>query len=70
MPRYTNSFKRSECHEEEIIDESGRLIGRIRIKPSSVMWKPNGSRAFFSVGLDKFIAWMVSKDAEATRTKL
>ena len=69
MPRYTKSFKRPEFHDEEIMDENGRLVGRIRIKPSSVMWKPNGSRAFLSVGLDKFTTWMVSKEAGAARVK-
>jgi hypothetical protein len=67
MPRYTNKFKRAEYHDEEIIDGDGRLDGTIRIKPSSVMWKPSGSRMFYSVRLAKFKEWIVSKSTEATR---
>jgi hypothetical protein len=68
MPKYTNTFKRPDYHDEVVVGGNGKLLGTIRIKPSSVMWRPNGSRSFLSVSLDRFAAWITSAASQATRT--
>ncbi len=69
MPRYNNRFKSAVFHEETIVDDDDKLIGRIRIKPSGVSWKPAHADQFYSVPLDKFVAWITSYKADANRTK-
>ena len=68
MPRYNNSFSNPEYREEAILDESGGLIGSLRIKPSSLLWKPSGARKYYAVPLERFTDWIVSSEAGATRT--
>jgi hypothetical protein len=68
VPKYTNTFMRPEYHDEMVLGENRKLIGTIRIKPSSVMWEPNGSRRFLSVPLDRFAAWITSAASQATRS--
>jgi hypothetical protein len=38
---------------------SGGKIGEIRIKPSSLLWKPKGQQKYYSASLDDFAEWIV-----------
>ncbi len=58
---------RASFVEETVIDGDAGVIGRIRIKPSSVMWKPKGRGKFHSVSLDKFARWITDPDTEAKK---
>lgn len=69
MPKYTNEFQNPEYSEETILDSNKEVIGTIRIKPSSVMWKPSGKHKFLAVPLDKFTAWIADKATGATEVK-
>lgn len=60
MLGYANRFKSPEFLEEMIVDQDFNVIGTIRVKPSSVMWKPKGSHKFHSVKLGDFTAWITS----------
>ena len=53
--------------EETVIDGDATVIGRIRVKPSSVMWKPKGRGKFYSVSLDKFTKWITDADTGAKK---
>ena len=68
MPEYTNSFKTSVYHEETIVGADGKLLGIIRVKPSGVLWKPNGSSRYYSVSLKFFIDWITATETKARRT--
>jgi len=68
MPSYNNTFQSPKFYEEKILDESGELIGTIRVKPSGVLWKPKNARKYFSVTLDKFTEWITSEAANARKT--
>jgi hypothetical protein len=68
MPRYKNSFKFPDFREETIIDENGYIIGTIRIKPSTVLWKPRGEHNFFAMPIEKFAAWITDSGTAASRT--
>jgi hypothetical protein len=48
---------------EETKERSGKaLIGRIRIKPGSVLWKTAKHEYFRNVSLEDFIRWIESTD--------
>jgi hypothetical protein len=67
MARFKNRFGRPNYLEETIIERAGSRIGVIRIKPSSVLWKPSGKKQFYSVTLDKFSDWITSRRTHAER---
>jgi len=67
MPRYNNSFRNPEYREETILDHEGKLLGALRIKPSSLLWRPCGSQKYFAVSLDRFTSWITS-EANSKRT--
>jgi hypothetical protein len=70
MPAYNNKFRSSEYHEETIVSEQdGTVVGTIRIKPSSVLWKPSGAHKFYSVSLAKFGEWITHDDTKARKVK-
>ena len=69
MPEYRNSFRAPAYYEEVIINEENSVVGTIRIKPSSVLWKPRNAQKYFSVKLDKFTDWITDPDTKASKTK-
>ena len=50
-----------------ILREDGTRIGVIRIKPSSVLWKPSGERQFYSITLERFEKWITHRRTGAER---
>lgn len=67
MPAYTNSFRSPKYIEETINDGNGNVVGTIRIKPSSVQWKPSGAHKYYSVSLSAFAKWITSEEAGARK---
>ncbi len=46
---------------EEIIEDDGGVFGTIRIKPSTVMWKPKNAKGptpYFGISVEQFEAWI------------
>jgi hypothetical protein len=68
MPKYKNSFTAPTHFEETILDANDKVIGTIRIKPVSVLWKPKGQQKFFAVDLETFSRWITSPATGASRT--
>ena len=68
MPAYKNSFRSPEYIEETINDGQGSVVGKIRIKPSGIQWKPSGAHKYYSVSLARFTEWITSEEAKATKT--
>jgi len=68
MPAYKNSFRSPEHIEATIVDGTGSVVGKIRIKPSGILWKPSGAHKYYSVPWTKFADWIVSKAASAKTT--
>ncbi len=68
MPRYINKFKAPAFTEETILTRNGRVIGTIRIKPGTVLWRPRGQGQFYSVSLDSFTQWITDPNTRARRT--
>ena len=74
MPTYSTEFKSPQFIEETIQKkakngEKVESVGTIRIKPSSVLWKPKGKQQFYAVPLDRFASWIVSDGAKAKLVK-
>ena len=68
MPKYRNSFRAAAFSEETVLDEKGRVIGTVRIKPVSILWKPKGTAKFYSVSLDDFVKWITDSKTKARKT--
>jgi hypothetical protein len=68
MPEYRNRFASPEFIQETILDERGGRIGVIRVKPSSIKWRPKGEHKYYSVPLDRFTEWIMSPSSGAQRT--
>ena len=53
-----NNFSPEKFYDFEIVNEESRVIGRIRIKPSGILWKSKGSRDWWGVNLERFATFM------------
>lgn len=69
MPKYKNRIKAPAFIEHTILDGQDKPVGRIRIKPSNVLWKKKGAGKFWNVSLDEFINWITDPKTNAKRTK-
>jgi len=69
MPEYKNKFGSPSYIEETVYSNDGGTIGTIRIKPSSVLWKPSGQRRYYAVTLDEFSGWITAEGTGARRTR-
>lgn len=49
-----NTIRRREQEEIAIEDETGQLVGRIRITPDRVMWGPFDSKKWRTLPLEEF----------------
>ncbi len=69
MPEYRFSIKVPQYEELTILKEDGKLFGRIRIKPSSVLWKPVSAQRFHSVSIEKFVEWITSEESGSKKVR-
>jgi hypothetical protein len=63
MPGSVNAFGAPESYDHTIYDKAtGKKVGELRIKPSSILWKPKGAHKYFTVPLGDFAGWMLDKE--------
>jgi hypothetical protein len=70
MPASRYKFSAQEACDHNISRASdGETIGVLRVKPSTILWKPKGakSRPWFSADLDEFIEWIKAKNYKVDR---
>ena len=67
MPKYINRFTSPKYLEETIVNDAG-TVGTIRVKPSSVLWKPSGAQKYYNVSMEKFVGWITDASTKATKT--
>jgi hypothetical protein len=67
MPKYNNHFSSPDHMEETILNAKGEVVGTIRVKPSSVLWKPKGAQKYYSVSLDSFTTWISDPGTKARK---
>jgi hypothetical protein len=61
-----NRFKFANWRDVTIVNQNGREIGVLRIKPSGVLWKRGAKeKTFRRVPLSRFITW-IEKESKAT----
>lgn len=58
MPTYKNQFGRPSFYDHDILDDSGKKVGTVRVKPSTIAWKPSNKQKFHSVALAEFEKWI------------
>lgn len=62
MPNSVNAFGEPECYDHQIYEKTTwKKVGELRIKPSTILWKPKGARKYSAVPLEDFAAWMSDK---------
>jgi hypothetical protein len=70
MPKYTNHFGVPDHYEHEFRNNRWGKIGKLRLKPNRVLWKPKGRGVkFYSVSLGQFTSWIMDPGTNASRTK-
>ncbi|MDO8751163.1 MAG: hypothetical protein Q7K03_08475 [Dehalococcoidia bacterium] len=69
MPNYRNKFAGPKYVDHDILDANGGVVGTIRVKPSTILWKPKNQHTFYSIGLDDFHTWITAARTGAARTK-
>jgi len=68
MPKYKNAFSGPEFYEHKIVQEKGgALVGVLRVKPSSLLWKASGRHKFQSVSIERFAAWVEEQGKKAAK---
>jgi hypothetical protein len=61
MPPSKYKFLEPDSYDFEIGDATtGNKIGEIRIKPSSILWKPKGKQKYSAISLDEFAEWITT----------
>lgn len=68
MSDYTHSFKSPAFIEQVVLDYKGKKLGTLRVKPSSILWKPVGKQKFFRVPFSDFTAWITDPATKAKQT--
>ena len=53
-----NSFRPRKYEDHEIVDEDNRVVGHIRVKPSSVLWSPKDGKNWYGVSLEAFAKYI------------
>ena len=62
MPGSVNKFLEPDSYDHVIGDaDTGNKVGELRVKPSSILWKPKGAQKWHSASLDEFADWMTGK---------
>jgi len=62
-------FKAPVSVDHTIVDGKGNIYGHLRIKPSSILWKPRRERQYFNVKIKDFDSWIKST-SKARKTKV
>jgi hypothetical protein len=53
-----NSFRPKKFYDHEIVDDDGKVVGHIRVKPSGVLWAPSNAKIWHGVSIAAFAKHM------------
>jgi len=56
-----NSFRPRKYEDHSIVDDSNRVVGHVRVKPSGILWLPKGGHDWYGVPLAVFADFMEAK---------
>ena len=69
MQSSKNKFRGPSYIEETVLDlKTDEVVGTIRLKPSTILWKPKNAKKFYSVTLEKFYEWMMDEETKVRKT--
>lgn len=57
--KMANNFRPEKFYDREIINGKGHLVGKIRVKPSGISWRPKGSQNWYRVDLESFASFTI-----------
>ncbi len=68
MPASIYKFSAPKSYDHDFVDaETGEKIGELRLKPSSILWKPKSAHEYYSATLDEFTAWIKVKNHKVAK---
>ena len=67
MPDYRAQVSLADDLELDFCDRKGEWIGTIKIKQSTIQWKPRNKSKWRSVSLEAFSKWMEENGDLVTR---
>jgi hypothetical protein len=72
MPGSKYKFAEQQAYDHDIDTNTfaPKVIGTLRIKPSTILWKPKGAKGnkpYFAADLDEFITWITDKDRKVSK---
>ncbi len=53
-----NNFRPRKFEDFEIVDAEGKVVGHVRVKPSSVLWAPANAKVWYGLPLKEFADYM------------
>jgi hypothetical protein len=56
----TNNFSPRKFEDHTIVDENGKVVGHIRVKPSGVLWAPANAKVWYGLNLSEFSSHMLA----------
>ncbi|MFZ3244455.1 MAG: hypothetical protein WBE47_02170 [Candidatus Acidiferrales bacterium] len=60
MPSSKYRFSEQNACDHKIVHATdSHAIGELRVKPSSLLWKPKGQHQYYSATLDEFTDWIM-----------
>ena len=51
-----NSFRPRKFEDHEIVDSNDKVVGHVRVKPSTIMWSPKNGKDWYGISLKEFAA--------------
>ncbi len=71
MPASKYKFLEQTSYDHEIGNaDDGKTIGTLRVKPSTILWRPKAAKSddpWFSATLDEFIVWIKDKNYKVSK---
>jgi hypothetical protein len=62
-----NSFAPKKYEEHTIVDADGKVVGHVRIKPSTILWSPKNGKDWYGVSLKEFGEFIVANGKKQTK---
>lgn len=56
-----NSFRPRKYEDHEIVDADKKVVGHIRVKPSSILWSPKNGKNWYGINLNEFADYLETK---------
>lgn len=62
-----NSFAPKKYEEHTIVDADGKVVGHVRVKPSSILWSPKNGKDWYGLALKDFGEYIVKNGKKQSK---